>query len=125
METGRGSVKLFCEDGMGWEGGGRPGVGELDPAATAATLSPGGVMITTPAGPSRARPAPFFLSSCGHFAFTFYLYNSKIEIGFYAFNPTPSAHGPPIRPAGGRAERDSLRCATLLRRCGEPAAVTW
>ena len=58
METGRGSVKLFCEDGMGWEGGGRPGVGELDPAATAATLSPGGVMITTPAGPGRAERAP-------------------------------------------------------------------
>ena len=48
---------------MGWEGGGRPGVGELDPAATAATLSPGGVMITTPAGPGRAEqsaPRPLF-----------------------------------------------------------------
>jgi hypothetical protein len=75
-------------------------VGELDPAPTAATLSPGGVMITTPAaaGPSRARPPPFFLSSCGQFPFSFYfIILIKSKMGFYVFAPSASIH-----PAGGR-----------------------
>ena len=86
---------------MGWEGGGRPGVGELDPAATAATLSPGGVMITTPAGPGRAEraPPPFSSRRAGilRLHFIYIILKSKLV---FTLLPRP-------------------RVRTLLRRCGE------